>query len=186
MNGRVYVRFGKDYNNYSIFNNFNSLLEAVAFSVKYGNGMPLVKTDSGKTVACLSHTKKYIAAEATRLINQISRVYVGDHMALHTSKRQINRLIRVCEHRGNNLSCYSLIVLHIIYINIIQTERNSLRADIKGLENLIFNLANEFIRHNGHDDLARYIVDCYLPIDKEIDGKGPCCLGDFPDIHRWF
>lgn len=184
--GRVYVRFGKDYNAYQTFENFDTLIQAVAFSVKYANGKTLVLNDAGNMVACLNATKKYIATEATRLINRIKRVNQGDHMALHVSKRQINRLIRVGNHTGNNLSCYSLIVLHIIFVSIDEERRASLRKDMKDLEQLIYILANEFLRYNNHSDLAQYIVDCHPPVDREITGQGNCHVGDFPDIHRRF
>ena len=184
--GRVYIRFGKDYKGYTRFSNFDELLEAVAFSVQYGNGRNLVKSIAGKKVACLSHTKKYIAEEATRLISRFGRNNQGDHMALYASKNQINRLIRVCEHDSNLLSCYSFVVLHIIYISINQEERNKLQVDFNKLDNLIYHLANAYLRDNGHDDLAQFVVDCHPPIEVEIHGGAICRPADFPDVHRWY
>lgn len=185
--GLVYVRFGKDYRNYCSFNNFDSLLKAVAFSVKNVNGTPLVKTTNQGEIACLSRTKKYIADEATRLILNINRVYTidGDHMALYSSKRQINRLIRVCKKEGHCLSCYSFIIFHIIYININQTQRNNYQIDLDSLDKLINNLANNYYRDHK-SDLAKYIIDCHKPIRKEMDKKSSLGLDDFPSIHRWF
>lgn len=186
--GRVYVKFGKDYEGYSVFNEFDSLLEAVAFSVKYGNGKALVKTVADKTIPCLSNTKKYIAAEATRLIKRI-KIYrnpSGDHMALYTSKRQINRLARVCKCTGNDLSCYSLLVLHIIYISINQTNRDNFRIVFNDLEDLIYKIADNYMQHHGCDDLAQYIVNCHPRIRQEIQGGVICSPNHLPDIHRWF
>lgn len=183
--GRIYVNFGKDYNNYSDFNNFEDLVNVVALSVRYANGKPLVMAVGEKQVIYASRTKKYIAQEATRFISRIGRIYNGDHMALHVSKRQINRLIRVCEHKGNHLSCYSFIVLHIIYTSIKSTEVDKVCVDLNALSNLIYSLANEYLLHN-HNDLVQYIVDCHRLMEHEIKGKQIYESSDFPQIHRWF
>lgn len=187
--GCVYVKFGEDYKKYSFFfDKFDSLLEAVAFSVKYGNGKPLVKDVRGAKIPCLSSTKKYIAAEATRLIKQINIEYGfdGDHMALYSSKRQINRLVRICKCTGRSLSCYSLILLHVIYVNIDQTNRDRLLIAFRQLEELIFNLANKYMEHHDGNNLVQYIVDCHAPICSELNNEVICHPDHFPDIHRWF
>lgn len=185
--GRIYVRFGKDYDSmYDRFDNFDCLLEAVARSVRSANGKPLIKHVYGKEIVCLAQTKKFIAKEATNIIKQINRVYTGDHMALYASKTQINRLIGVCQHEKHSLSCYAFIVLHVIYININKVELDDFHGDFDTLRRLIYTLGNEFIRHHEHDDLAHYIVNCYLPVQQEMTDGVICQATNFPDIHRWF
>lgn len=186
--GRIYIRLGKDYCDYPYFNNLETLIEAVALSVKFWGDKPLVKIVNNEQVVCLGQTKKYIASEATRLIDHIKKLEgVGhDHMAIHVSKRQINRLIRICKHKDYRLSCYSLVILHIIYTSINKNLCNNFEIYLTELAKLILKIADNIShRPNFHSDLVTYILDSYPTVKNEIDGGEVCNADSFPSIHRW-
>lgn len=184
--GRVYLYFGEDYRNYNTFWDFNALIKAVAYSNRYANGKWLVKTDGDREQLCERNTKLYIANEATNLIRRITPIYDNHHMALHASKRQINELIKVCEHKGNRLSCYSLVMLHIIYISINNAERDRYKIKMNELNLLIHQVANEVLRHNRNNIMAQYLVACHPLIDREANEDIIPNVADFPATHRWF
>lgn len=135
--GRIYINLGKDYCDYRRYLDFDTLIKAVACSKRYANGKLLVKKSGGNQIICAKYTKAYIASEATKLIQNISIIYGNYHMGLHVSKRQINKLAKVCEHKGNSLSCYSLVVLHIIYISINSSEREEYQNSLKDRKSVV-------------------------------------------------
>lgn len=184
--GRIYVYFGRDYRNYKTFLDFDTLINAVAYSNRYAYGKWLVKKEGEKEIICEGKTKSYIANEATNLIRAITPIYGNHHMGLHASKRQFNELIKVCEHRGSSLSCYSLVMLHIIYISINKSERDRYKINLEELSSLIHQIAKEVCRHNANNIVAQYLVSCHPVIDREINKGIIPQVKDFPATRRWY
>lgn len=182
--GRVYLYLGEGYQEYEEYLKFDTLIEAVAHSNPCVNGRTLL--NSRDQTVCERNTKRYIAREATKLIRKMTPIVDNNHMALHASKRQINNLIKVLECNGNSLSCYSLVILHIIYISIDNCERDKHRDELNRLNKLIYQIANDILYDYCDNIIAHYLLDCHPVLDKEMNESIIAKADDFPAPHRWF
>lgn len=182
--GFVYISLGKDFLRFTGNDYFKILIKAVATSIEFDDGKPLVKNIGGKQVVCEGKTRKYIAFEATRFIERFERVHGEKHMALAVSKTQIDRLIRLLSKKDYRLSCYSLVILHIIYTHINQSERNDYKEQLNKLVELIRELADNYLEYY-QDELALYILDCYPSVSREVNTGEIVYPHDFPAVHRF-
>lgn len=190
---KVYINFGSDSEKFykSCFSrsNFNQLIDAVAKNVRYSQGIPLIKVENGQDIVCKGRTKKYIAQEACRFISKMNITPSSFNMAPYVSKRQINRLIRSIEKHGvKHFTCYAFVILHIIYMNI--HESNFASSII--LANEIHNLVIQYLEN--HPDMATkdpinyellyFLNSCYTPVKDEITDKKITPSTLFPAIKK--
>ena len=183
--GFVYARFTSEYGRMS-FKTFDKLLEAVAIASDNNN---LIYFDgNNERHIYFDCTKQYIANKATELVQNLDRIPVGKHMSLLVSKKQINRLIKICSGKTKKyrLSCYSLIILHTIY-DIIKNSNavTNYAFELDMLSREIQVLADNYYRYSG-DELAEYIVNCYPTVHNEFTNLLGNDVVQFPCIHRKF
>lgn len=190
---RVYIDFGKDCKKYykNLFSKryFHKLIEAVATNVESFRGCPLFYGDKNASEVCEKRVKKYIIHEVNKFIAKMPLEDSSINMMRHVSVKQLKRLLVLTEKKkGKKVSCYALIVLHVIFENI-----NKENSDILDrLAKQIYDLSGEYlkehpdmcVRDNNNYELIEFLRHCYDPVHKEIEQEKKSIIAELPKIKR--
>lgn len=173
--GRVYINIGKSFKEEFCKLNFDELIAYVAKCVGSYNGEVLFTKENNKEIVYPKRTKKCIIREANFFMSDLIQVPTEeDSMYSFVSFRQINRLNRALKKSYGYVSCYSMIILHIINQLILNNTPHEDLYDNRLIETLskcIFHLVNNYYDEYRNDNLAHYLLDCYPKVKEEIMKK---------------
>lgn len=174
FNHDVYIPCGPDFfANYTGKFDLNYYLEEIAFVLKKDDkGNSLVIDDE----ACLARTRNYVLREANKFISGFEEIESEENMPSRISKTQFRLLNRTLKNKKGRITCYTMIILHIIYC-LLKQENINIDTNIA---DAIKEVVNEYYRYYPTDELARFLIDCHeVTVSNPGESK---TNGDFPPV----
>lgn len=186
---RVYINLGEGFGEQVFEMDLTVLINEVAKSVKEYEGIILY--DEKEQKIFLGRTKKYIVKEVNRFIAGFEEKPALENMASYTSKRQLNRLIRILKNKKGRMSCYGLIFLHIMFVNIQDHQNCHFKTYADTMRKMVECYCQERGRTKScnKDELIEFFLKCYKTVKEEFNNSGAGVkakkyASDFPKIPK--
>lgn len=186
---RVYINLGTDFSLGQSGLDFEALIDEVAIHKRSYDGIALLEQYSSEyTHIFRGRTKKFIVQEVNKFIADLGEVQSSyDNMASFTSKRQLNRLIDAFRGHNKRVSAYSLIIIYVMAVVILNNPRQT-NFDFSKLQdtvNCICKWIQEYSEEYKDDELAIFLLDCFKTVSAALQNKDTQVVAeDFPDIPK--